>query len=314
MDLLIYALIACAIAYPTWFFGKLAAKELWAHGYLSGSPSAKAPDFNLLTRFFMSENYVQIDQARVEFNFLMRLFTVSLSYFLLLAAAGLGFEGIAAERRRGTWTSLLATPLLGRDIMRAKLLATLWRFRIGLGTLVLIWVLDLLLGSLHPLGFVLSLLVFAGWLWFVAVWAMCAAIKVTDPSRDAQGSRSLLMMLVSSTAALPYLLPGGLNSVLWGFCSPLLALWLTQFSYRDLGNLTFYDVYPHLEWIGIRSGEGAIPVCLTSLLGIVVPAFGGLWFWRHGVKHFDRLVGRPWREALEEPARSEVEREHAEAL
>ena len=155
--------------------------------------------------------------------------------------------------------------------MRAKLLGTLWRFRLGIGTLILLWTLDLLTGSLHPLGFVLSLTVITCWVVFLAVWGLIASIKTADPTRDANGSQTLVAMLLNATAALPFLLPSGLNSVLWGSCSPLLILWITQFSNRDFRHLSFSETFPHLQWIGIATGEGAIPVALACLIGILLP-------------------------------------------
>ena len=95
---------------------------------------------------------------------------------------------------------------------------------------------------------------------------------------------------------LPFLLPAGLTSVLLGSGSSSFVLWLAEFSYRDLRNALHYPAYPHLQWIGIRSGEGPLRVAATCLIGIVAPVLGGLFVWRYATAHFDRLVGRPWRE------------------
>ena len=291
-DRLVYLIIVGAIAYPTWFLGRLAVKEVWQNGYTSGADRRKRPEFNLIIRFLAPAVYDATDQARMEFNLLLRSLTVSLGFFLLLAALGFGIEAIMTERRRATWNSLLATPLDGRDILRAKLLGTCWRFRLGIGTLLLLWLLDLLTGSLHPLGLVLTLLVFACWIMFAAVWGMLAAVKTADGARDTNGTQTLIAMLSNASAALPYLLPATLNSVLWGSCSPLLVLWLTQFSYRDLRNLLAYPIYPHLHWIGIRTNEGSLQMGLMCLIGILLPLSGGVFVWRHLERDFDRLVGR----------------------
>jgi hypothetical protein len=56
-----------------------------------------------------------------------------------------------------------------------------------------------------------------------------------------------------------------------------------------------YTVYPHLAWAGIATGEGAIRVLATCLLGIILPAVGGLLGWKDLLAHFDRLIGRPCR-------------------
>jgi hypothetical protein len=66
-------------------------------------------------------------------------------------------------------------------------------------------------------------------------------------------------------------------------------------SYRDVRAAVQYSVYPHLAWAGIATGEGASSVLATCLLGIILPALGGLWSWRYLLAHFDRLIGRPSR-------------------
>ena len=54
--------------------------------------------------------------------------------------------------------------------------------------------------------------------------------------------------------------------------------------------------YPHLQWIGIETGEGAVRVGLTCLIGIVAPLLAGVSVWRYATQNFDRLVGRPWKD------------------
>ena len=99
------------------------------------------------------------DQSRIDFNIFLRFLTVFFSLFLVPTAAGLGASGIAAERSRETWSSLLATPLTARDILWAKTLAAFWRLRCDRRTMVIVlWTLGLIAGAIHPLGFVLSLL------------------------------------------------------------------------------------------------------------------------------------------------------------
>ena len=102
--------------------------------------------------------------------------------------------------------------------------------------------------------------------------------------------------LLIGTAALPIFLPAGISSVLLGSGSSPFVLWLAEFSYRDLRNALQYPAYPHLHWIGIETGEGPLRVAATCLIGIVAPVLGGFSVWRYATAHFDRLIGRPWRE------------------
>jgi hypothetical protein len=71
-------------------------------------------------------------------------------------------------------------------------------------------------------------------------------------------------------------------------------LWLSLLSYRDVHVLA-HSSYPHLQWIGIGTGESAACVIAAWLSGVLVAALCGWWIWRSILAQFDRLVGRPWR-------------------
>jgi len=60
---------------------------------------------------------------------------------------------VAAERERDTWLGLIATPLPGREILKGKILGSIWRMRGVAFLMPALWSVGLLSGSLHPLGF-----------------------------------------------------------------------------------------------------------------------------------------------------------------
>ena len=234
---MIYSLMAAAIAYPTWFFGWPALVEVWNHGYASGldqcGTARVQPDHPVLSG--RGGPGMPLDfRRRIDFNLFLRFVSVSLGFFLILAATGFSVEAIASRAVAETWSSLIATPLSGRRILRAKLLATFWRFRLGIGTLV-----DALdaragfTGAIHPLGFVLSLMVLL--CLDLAVDHMgtadCAQSGGCDPGIDPEHGADHALARVRCTPVA--LCPAGLNSVLIGSgCSPFV-LWLSQLSYRD---------------------------------------------------------------------------------
>jgi hypothetical protein len=43
----------------------------------------------------------------------------------------------------------------------------------------------------------------------------------------------------------------------------------------------------------LHTGEGALSVAATCLIGIIAPAVGGFLLRRFALAHFDRLIGRP---------------------
>jgi hypothetical protein len=85
--------------------------------------------------------------------------------------------------------------------------------------------------------------------------------------------------------------------VLLGAGSPPFVAWLSLVSFRDVRNAWCFPVYPALQWMQLHTGEGALLVAATCLIGIIAPAAGGLLLWRFALLHFDRLIGRPFNEA-----------------
>jgi hypothetical protein len=102
-----------------------------------------------------------------------------------------------------------------------------------------------------------------------------------------------LLHLATGTLVLPFLLPRMFNSVLLGASSPPFVAWMSLVSYRDVRNACQYSVYPALQWMHIETREGPILVAATCLIGIIIPAVGGLYLWRDALTNFDRLIGRP---------------------
>ena len=293
--------IYCALGYVTFFFARPALIELWHHGYGAGITSAERPEWNLMIRFFMPGYGVNppADIARTEFNLFLRNITTTVIFMVTLVAGGMAAEGIVSERTRETWDSLIATPLTARDILRSKMLVALWRMRLLLATLLGLWTIGLCAGAIHPLGFVVSLLVVAALTWFMLTFGMYISVGAKDMGA-ATGSTMGLLFLTIGLGGLPFLLPGRLNSVLWGAGSPPFVAWMSLVSYRDVRNAWHYPDYPLLQWMQIATGERALWVVATCLIGVMAPTIGGFYLWRYALAHFDRLIGRPCKATLVE--------------
>jgi len=294
IGLLILSVPCAMLAYGTFFFARRAFGELWRNGYAAGVTTLERPEFNLMLRFFFTEpiGSAPLDLARVDFNLFLRSATTPIVFLLALMTAGVAADGISSERVRATWDSLIATPLAARDILRSKLLACLWRLRGLLLTLLVLWSIGLMAGAIHPLGFFLTALELAAWTWFLILLGLLASVRAKDPAESAGRALGLLILPVVS-GIIPFLLPARLSSVLIGAGSTPFVTWLSLVSYRDVRAALHYSVFPNLAWAGIAAREGVIPVLATCLIGIIVPALGGLWIWRTLLANFDRLIGRP---------------------
>jgi ABC-type transport system involved in multi-copper enzyme maturation permease subunit len=292
--LLVLAAPYAALVYSSWFFARRAFVELWKNGYAAGVTSAQKPEFNLMIRFFFADpvSGAPVDMARIDFNLFLRSITATIVFLLALITAGIAAEAIATERVRDTWNSLISTPLSARDILRSKLLASLWRLRGLLLTLLVLWTMGLLAGAIHPVGYLLAVLEVAAWTGMLLAIGLWASVRAPDPTTPPGFTLSLVMLPLLS-GLLPFVLPTRLNSVVLGVASEPFVTWLSLFSYRDVRAALRYAVYPHLAWAGIGTGEGSFLVLATCVLGIILPAVAGFSVWKYLVAEFDPLIGRP---------------------
>ena len=162
MDRLLNVLWVGLLAYAISWFAVPAFAELFRSGYGPVPGSPPCPEVNPIARVLVGKlSSLPIDptpgQARLEFNIVLRQTTGILDLLYVLMVAGAAAESVAAERERDTWLGLIATPLTGWEILRAKMLGAIWRTR-GLALLMLaLWIVGLLAGAVHPLGFLAAL-------------------------------------------------------------------------------------------------------------------------------------------------------------
>ena len=286
-----------ALGYVTWFFAERAFLELWHHGYSAVSKSAGKPELNLVLRFFLDESGpgVPVDAARIDFNLFLRFVTGTVLYLLALIPSGVAVELLVSEREKETWSSLIATSLSARDILRGKLLSAIWRIR-GLAlTVVFLWTLGLLSGAVHPLGYLAANLILIASTAFCLMFGLVVALQVKD-RKDAMGRNMALVLLPIVSAALPYLLPAGISSVLWGAASTPFVTWLCLASHREIHSAFVASNFDQAaNWIGLNTGASPLLTALTCLLAILAPALCAWRMWKYAVANFDRFVGRPWK-------------------
>jgi ABC-type transport system involved in multi-copper enzyme maturation permease subunit len=133
---------------------------------------------------------------RSQFNESLRSISTALYVVELVVIASVAAASVAGERERGSWTALLASPLTGWEIARAKVVGVLWAMRwlvLPFGTF---WVIGLATGSVHPLGFLaagLSVIVFAAYAASLGVF--CSMLSATS---DRAVLATLAVLLVSN--------------------------------------------------------------------------------------------------------------------
>ncbi len=122
-----------------------------------------------------SENTAFVDHLRVTSAWYTAIW--------LLAVAGASASSIAVEREEDTWVSLTSTPLSGWEILRGKILGAVWAQR-GFAAVPLgLWTIGVLVGAVHPLGFLGSVAALAVVTWMVAIIGVHASLRATSTSK-----------------------------------------------------------------------------------------------------------------------------------
>lgn len=117
-------------------------------------------------------------------------------YVLLALLLGAGAAtGITMEREKDTWTSLTVTPLEGQEILIGKILGALWRVRGILAALLFVWLIGLICGAVHPLGFLLAIVATSIDLTFIAVLGTYLSLRSKSSARAIAASIAILVFL-----------------------------------------------------------------------------------------------------------------------
>ena len=116
------------------WFALPAFAELAERGYGASRRDVTMPEINPLARvligkFFFPTGSAAPGQARLEFNIALRQFSAIFVMLYVVMVAGTAAMSVVVEQERDTWQSLIATSLTGWDILRAKMLAAIWRAR-----------------------------------------------------------------------------------------------------------------------------------------------------------------------------------------
>ena len=301
------------IALVTSWFAVPAFRELAARGYGAAPEAFTMPAWNPLVRVLVDKLIMPADgpaagQARLEFNIALRQFSAFWAWGYVLALYGAAVEGVKRERERDTWLGLIATPLSGWEILRAKMLGPVLSRLRGALTLIALWTVGLMAGAVHPLGFLAAVTGLAALAWF------CSALGVSTSLREGGMKRAghPLALVVRLVAALGVIL-------LLAAISGALA-WLSLLSYEDVFSVVHSGAFPQFGTTALQTVVGvpddsAAPGARVLLFGTralqtVVGARTVVGVWLAGTtalvagaysvtramcRDFDVEVGRPTR-------------------
>jgi ABC-type Na+ efflux pump permease subunit len=167
----VFLVVAAVLAYATYWYAAPAFAELYDHGYSSAEAYGERRGFNLYLRVVCTLVYIA----------------------WCLCVASLAAAGVAGEREEDTWTSLITTPLSGEEILRAKILGAIWgALPVGM-LLVVLWLLGLLSGAVHPLGLAAVALETTVFVWFAAALGVTFSLGARSSARAQAATMAILL-------------------------------------------------------------------------------------------------------------------------
>lgn len=273
---------AWCVGYTAYTFGKPAFIELASYGY--GAPG--------------------VETARNEFNYCLRVLCTLVYSVWVVGAAVASSSGLSGEREQDTWLSLIATPLEAWDVIRAKMLGSLWSVRwIGL-VLVTLWLTGLAAGAVHPFGFAAVALETLVFVWFAVALGTCISLRARTSGRALLATVAIVVFL--NGGYLVCFCPVGTGN-LWlagvGVTPMIEAISLA--SYQDVRTLMTGG------WQSRRVDREAGAI-LTCFLGTLAYGLAAAALTHHAVARFDHEAGRP-RRAGAIPPRARLEFDEAAA-
>ena len=270
----------------------------WLRGYGAAREGFKTPEINPLARVLVGKLLIPAGstprgQARLEFNAALRQFSALFVMLTIVMVCGTATMSMIQERERDTWPSLIATSLTPWEILRAKMLAAIWRARGPSLMLIALWAVGLAAGAVHPLGFLNAV---AG---LIAIAAFYAAAGVSQSLLIGQRKQTndlilLAVLYVLPLSGLAILLPGA-ASVFLGTCSSPFLIWSSLFSYEDVRTVIYSGVLPEFGATSIKPGVTARMVLAACWFATIAHAIGAVVLTRMTCRRFDALVGRPTR-------------------
>lgn len=290
-----------------YWFAQPAYLELASSGYGAAETSSTSLDMHPFVRLLINgrSSMPTPGQARLELAMLIRQISAVSHIMAILMIGGAVSQSLIAEKEQDTWLGLIATPLSGKEILRGKMLGAIWKFReILIATLVLLLI-GLTSGALHPLGILAATVNLTMSCWLLAALGARATLWVQD--RSAALNRTILPGFgLSFSAIILLFLPTTVSHLSLGIACPPFLTWLSLVSYEEATEMIRSGRYPAVAVLGLDAPPAAWWAVVTILMGITLQGIVAAVLTRSAFRAFDAAAGRPIRKASIPPEKEEA--------
>lgn len=130
-----------------------------------------------------------------DINSILRGANAVLIVVILIALGSGAASSVAQEREGDTWTNLTSAPLDGLEVIRAKIIGSVWMVRWLIFILAACWVFGLLIGAIHPVGVLACLIELAVFTWFTAALGVRMSLRAKNTIQALTQTIGLLILL-----------------------------------------------------------------------------------------------------------------------
>jgi ABC-type transport system involved in multi-copper enzyme maturation permease subunit len=249
-----------------------------------------------------------VTTMRSHMNTSVRILTAILYVLMGLMLASSAATGFTTEREKDTWVSLISTPLDGREIVTGKILGAFWRVRGLLATLLLIWLMGVVSGAVHPLGLLAVVVLTSLYALFIALVATCFSLRCKSSVRSVTATIGVLVFLNGGYlfCCVPFMHGSGEMVFLAGFTPMIVTGAVFTFteleaffhlshgftipSRADVSMLVFFSVVLHAS-----AAFALLHTCLNQFETVVdrprkSPGISSILVSRHGIFFEDETV------------------------
>jgi hypothetical protein len=258
---IVFFIFASAIVFFAYRYATPAFVELLTFGYSSSEAYGERKNFNVFLRAVCTLLYVAWS----------------------LEVASLAAAGVTGEREEDTWISLISSPLSGEEILRAKMLGSIWGAR-GLGLLTIaLWCLGLAAGAVHPAGFAAVVIETAIFIWFAAALGVTFSLSAATSAR----AQAATIGLLATANGLYFLCCVPLGPDSWYFAAGITPL-IEAISLLSYEQIAWLFSHPR------RDNE--IEAIVTCILSTLIYGAAALVLTTKAFVSFDARVDRPRRD------------------
>jgi ABC-type transport system involved in multi-copper enzyme maturation permease subunit len=223
-----------------------------------------------------------VTSARQSLNVYLRVMSGFATAGWLLAV---GAAAISSEREGDTWISLMSTPIGRHEVLRAKLVGSVWSILPLPLFMIAYWAIGLATGSVHPFGAAAAFLELCLFTAFAATLGLYFSLTLKSSAKSLAATIGTMIFL--NGAYMLLCIPAGTSSMeISAGCGPFLVAMtlMTPTEFTDLWRLTTYP--------GRREyGE----IAAASVVGSLWYGAGAALMCGLSYARFDEMVDRPRR-------------------